>query len=198
MKKRKRPEKEGLKSVSYPYYSNPFHRKKKTRSRTFKNRKEKEEEEHRWLQQTANSCKGALQQYQLKAKLISSRLTPNCAILKFEGSGNLTVNDVKKRQEEFLTSHGLNITSVKAEAGIVSISIARQKRETLYLSKVWKQWTTDQSIFNSKLLIGIKEEDGSPLFFSPQENAPHTLIAGGTGFVVWFSSPSYTRMFGKI
>jgi DNA segregation ATPase FtsK/SpoIIIE, S-DNA-T family len=108
-------------------------------------------------------------------------VTANSQLLKFEGSGNLTVNDVKKRQEEFLTSHGLNITSIKAEAGIVSISIARQKRETLYLSKVWKQWTTDHSTFNSKLLIGIKEEDGSPLFFSPQENAPHTLIAGGTG-----------------
>ena len=134
-----------------------------------------------WLKQTASACKGALQQYQLKAKLISSRLTPNCALLKFEGSGNLTVNDVKKRQEEFLTSHGLNITSVKAEAGIVSISIAREQREALYLSKVWKQWNIDQSTFNSRLLIGIKEEDGSPLFFSPQENAPHTLIAGGTG-----------------
>lgn len=134
-----------------------------------------------WLHKTANGCKSALQQYQLKAKLISSRLTPNCALLKFEGSGNLTVNDVKKRQEEFLTSHGLNITSVKAEAGVVSISIARDKREALHLSKVWKQWDIDRSSFNSRLLIGIKEEDGSPLFFSPQENAPHTLIAGGTG-----------------
>jgi len=31
------------------------------------------------------------------------------------------------------------------------------------------------------LLIALREEDSSPLFLSPQSNAPHTLIAGSTG-----------------
>ncbi len=34
---------------------------------------------------------------------------------------------------------------------------------------------------NTELLIAQREEDGTPLFFSPMKNAPHTLIAGGTG-----------------
>jgi S-DNA-T family DNA segregation ATPase FtsK/SpoIIIE len=134
-----------------------------------------------WLQKTGNSCKGALQQFQLKSKLIGSRLTPNCALLKFEGSANLTVDQVRKRQSEFLTSHGLDITSVKAEPGIVSISIARPQREILLLQNIWNNWKVSDDTRNTSLLIGVKEEDGSPLFFSPQKNAPHTLVAGSTG-----------------
>lgn len=134
-----------------------------------------------WLQKTANSCKGALQQFQLKSKLLSSRLTPNCALLKFEGSTNLTVDLVRKRQSEFLTSHGLDITAINAEPGIVSISIARPQREILLLQNIWDNWNVKDSSCNTSLLIGVKEEDGSPLFFSPQKNAPHTLVAGSTG-----------------
>src|SRR3990167_2031725 len=44
-----------------------------------------------WMKQIENLCKGALQQFQLQAKLISSTLTPNAALLKFQGSTNLTV-----------------------------------------------------------------------------------------------------------
>ncbi|NCC60099.1 MAG: DNA translocase FtsK [Verrucomicrobiae bacterium] len=134
-----------------------------------------------WLQQTAALCKGALQQFQLKSKLISSRLTPNCALLKFEGSANLTVDQVRKRQSEFLTSHGLNIIAVSAEPGVVSLAIARPEREVLLLQKVWKDWDVTNVFWNSSLLIGIREEDGNPLYFSPQKNAPHTLVAGITG-----------------
>ena len=110
-----------------------------------------------------------------------SRLTPNCALLKFEGSTNLTVDQVRKRQSEFLTSHGLDITSINAEPGIVSISIARPEREILLLQNIWKTWSVADAALNTSLLIGIREEDGSPLFFSPQKDAPHTLVAGSTG-----------------
>jgi len=134
-----------------------------------------------WLQNTALACRGALQQFQLKAKLVSSRLTPNCALLKFEGSANCTVDQVRKRQSEFLTSHGLNITAVNAEPGIVSISIARPEREILLLQNIWEKWSVADASLNCSLLIGVREEDGSPLFFSPQKNAPHTLVAGSTG-----------------
>ncbi|NOU36257.1 MAG: DUF87 domain-containing protein [Kiritimatiellaceae bacterium] len=134
-----------------------------------------------WLQNTAVECKGALQQFQLKAKLVSSRLTPNCALLKFEGSANLTVDQVRKRQSEFLTSHGLNITAVNAEPGVVSISIARPEREVLMLQNIWEKWNVADTTLNCSLLIGVREEDGSPLVFSPQKNAPHTLVAGSTG-----------------
>ncbi len=84
-----------------------------------------------WLKSVENLCKGALQQFQLQSKLISSSLTPNAALLKFRGSANLTVEQVLRRRSEFLTTHKLNVISVRAEAGIVAIAIARANRRDL-------------------------------------------------------------------
>ena len=134
-----------------------------------------------WLKQAEGLCKGALQQFQLQSKLLSSALTPNAALLKFQGSANLTVDQVLRRRLEFLTTHRLNVISVRAEPGSVVIAIARPNRRILHLPEVWKHWTPDCSNGNHDLLIGVKEEDSSPLFLSPKLNAPHTLIAGSTG-----------------
>lgn len=134
-----------------------------------------------WLKQVEGRCKGALQQFQLQSKLVMKTLTPNAALLKFQGSANLTVEQVLKRRSEFLTTHGLNVISVRAEPGIISIAIARLDRRILHLAEVWKKWNPDCSQGNFNLLIGVKEEDSSLLFLSPKSNAPHTLIAGSTG-----------------
>jgi DNA segregation ATPase FtsK/SpoIIIE, S-DNA-T family len=142
---------------------------------------ENKEAETGWLKQTVSRCKGALQQFQLRSKLLSESLTPNAALLKFQGSSNLKVDDILKRQSELLTTHGLNIISVKGEPGIVAISIARPDRKVLHLFQVWKQWIPNIENGNDEILIGIKEDDSGLLFFSPKKNSPHTLIAGSTG-----------------
>jgi len=134
-----------------------------------------------WLKQVENLCKGALQQFQLQSKLLNSTLTPNAALLKFQGSANLTVEQVLRRRSEFLTTHRLNVISVRAEPGVVAIAIARPNRRVLHLPKVWKRWEPNCLSGNHALLIAVKEEDSSLLFLSPQTNAPHTLIAGSTG-----------------
>ncbi|MBI4657423.1 MAG: DNA translocase FtsK, partial [Verrucomicrobia bacterium] len=134
-----------------------------------------------WLKQIESLCKGALQQFQLQSKLITSTLTPNAALLKFQGSASLTVEQVLRRRSEFLTTHRLNVISVRAEPGVVAIAIARSNRRILQLPEVWRRWSPDCSSGNHALLIAVKEEDSSLLFLSPQTNAPHTLIAGSTG-----------------
>lgn len=134
-----------------------------------------------WLRQVENLCKGALQQFQLQSKLISGTLTPNAALLKFRGSANLTVEQVMRRRSEFLTTHKLNVISVRAEPGAVAIAIARPNRRVLHLPEVWADWHPDCSAGNDNLLIALKEEDSTFLFLSPRSNAPHTLIAGSTG-----------------
>jgi S-DNA-T family DNA segregation ATPase FtsK/SpoIIIE len=138
-------------------------------------------EEVEWLKQVENRCKGALQQFQLQSKLLSKVLTPNAALLKFQGSANLTVEQVLRRRSEFLSTHGLNMISVRAEPGVVVIAIARPNRRVLHMPEVWKRWNPDCSFGNYNLLIAVKEEDSSLLFLSPKSNAPHTLIAGSTG-----------------
>jgi len=133
-----------------------------------------------WLSETESQCKGALQQFQLQAKLVSSYLTPNSAILKFRGTSNLTMDHVLHRRSEFLTTHGLNLVSVRAEPGIVSLSIARPNRHILRLPNVWAEWKPNVDGGNCELLIAVKEEDASLLLLSPKVNAPHTLVAGST------------------
>lgn len=135
-----------------------------------------------WLKQTVKQMKTGLQQFNLQAKLTSETMTPNAALLKFEGSSHLTVDQVSKRQSEFLTTHGLKIISVQPEPGIVSIAIARPQREIVNLATIWKQWSPKQSDGNQNIAIAVRENDGSILFLDPsQKHAPHTLIAGSTG-----------------
>ena len=138
-------------------------------------------DDEEWLKQMENRCKGALQQFHLQSKLLSKALTPNAALLKFQGSANLTVEQVLKRRSEFLTTHGLNVILVRPQPGIVVIAIARPNRRVLQLLDVWKQWTPSCAHGNHELLIGLREEDNGSLFLSPKSNAPHTLIAGSTG-----------------
>lgn len=133
------------------------------------------------MRQVESRCKGALQQFQLQSKVLTRALTPNAALLKFQGSANLTVEQVLKRRSEFLTTHGLNVISVRAEPGVVAIAVARPSRRVLHLPEVWKRWSPDCAYGNHDLLIAVREEDSNPLFLSPRSNAPHTLIAGSTG-----------------
>ncbi|MCI0364954.1 MAG: hypothetical protein L0219_13835 [Phycisphaerales bacterium] len=137
--------------------------------------------DEQWLRQVESKCKGALQQFQLQSKVLTRALTPNAALLKFQGSANLTVEQVLKKRSEFLTTHGLNVVSVRAEPGVVAIAIARPNRRVLHLPDVWKGWNPNCTHGNHDLLIAVREEDSSPLFLSPKANAPHTLIAGSTG-----------------
>jgi DNA segregation ATPase FtsK/SpoIIIE, S-DNA-T family len=55
------------------------------------------------------TTKLALQQFQLQAKLLRSVLTPNAALLRFQGSANLTVDQVLRRRTESLTIYRLNL-----------------------------------------------------------------------------------------
>ncbi|QEG02393.1 FtsK-like domain-containing protein [Stieleria maiorica] len=135
-----------------------------------------------WLKEVVKRTKTGLQQYNLQAKLKSETMTPNAALLKFEGSSHLTVDQVVKRQSEFLTTHGLNIISVQPEPGIVSIAVARREREVVNLAAIWKRWSPARSDGNQSIAIAVRENDGSILYLDPgQKHAPHTLIAGSTG-----------------
>lgn len=139
-------------------------------------------DEQTWLKQLENRLKGALQQFQLQAKIQKSILTPNAGLIKFVGSSNLTVEQVLKRRSELLTTHGLNVISVTPEPGIVSIAIERPARQIIYLPELWKRWQPETTGGNQEILIGVREADGELLFLSPGKyHAPHTLIAGSTG-----------------
>lgn len=135
-----------------------------------------------WLRQTESMAKHALQQFHLQARLLQNTLTPNCVLLKFAGSANLTVEQVNRRRSELLTTYGLPVAAVRPEPGAVTIAIARPTREVVHTEGVWPRWRPTGPWGNQDLLVGIREDDGSLLLLSPgRTHAPHTLIAGSTG-----------------
>lgn len=138
--------------------------------------------EEEWLRTTVGRMRSALQQFQLNSKIVQDpKLTPNAAIVRFQGAPNMTVELVLKRRSEFLTTHGLDVISARGEPGAVAVFIARPSRQVLHTLDVWKTWTPDATHGNHKLLVGVKEDDSQLLFVSPTDHAPHTLIAGSTG-----------------
>lgn len=135
----------------------------------------------KWVKNTESRTRNGLQQFQLQAKLLRSVLTPNCVILKFTGSASLTVERVKRRRSEFLTTHGLNLISIQPEPGVVSIAIERPTRRVIKTQELWKRWRPNVAEGCQELLVGTREDDGELLMLSPGAHAPHTLIAGSTG-----------------
>jgi S-DNA-T family DNA segregation ATPase FtsK/SpoIIIE len=129
-----------------------------------------------WLEDTARRMKVALQKRSMTAKLVEQRLTPNAALLKFQGTDDLTVPKVETRLSEFRTTDGLDVIAVRAELGRVAIAIARPRREILYLQDVWKRWKPELGRGNTSLLIAVKEDDNELLFLSPDPQ-PHTLLS---------------------
>lgn len=141
---------------------------------------EHRENDEAWLEEVTTRCRNALLRYGMSARLESKILTPNAALLKFKGSDELTVAAVERKLTELETTHALTVLSVRAEPGLVAISIMRPHREVLTLAEVWKEWQVPSGQANNRLLIAVKEEDGAPLFLEP-EPAPHSLVAGSTG-----------------
>ncbi|WP_142781931.1 FtsK/SpoIIIE domain-containing protein [Agrobacterium sp. T29] len=141
------------------------------------------EADDEWLANTAMMARSALQQLGLQAKLIDQKLTPNAAILRFSGSANLTVEQVLKRRSELLTTHRLDIISVRPEPGAIAIYVARNQRQVVQIQSLWSRWKPVVSpTGNQDLVVGVREDDNELFVLSPsQRHAPHTLIAGSTG-----------------
>jgi S-DNA-T family DNA segregation ATPase FtsK/SpoIIIE len=137
-----------------------------------------------WLADTAKRMRSALLTYGFQAKLLDQRLTPNAALLRFQGSDRLKTADIEARRSQLLTTHELRVIRVAAEPGAVVVTIARPERETVSLIDVLRDRVVDDSVqhTNQSLIVGIRESNGQILYLSPGRNhAPHTLIAGTTG-----------------
>ncbi len=141
------------------------------------------EADEKWLANTGLMTRSALQQLGFQAKLIDQKLTPNAAILRFSGSASITVEQVLKRRSELLTTHKLDIISVRPEPGAIAIYVARTQREIVDIQSLWQRWNPTVSPTGAQnILVGVREDDNELFFLSPsQRHAPHTLIAGSTG-----------------
>lgn len=138
-----------------------------------------------WLESVNLQLKRALISRKLPAKQsdeFKAILTPNAGIIKLLGSKELTVQAIESRVSEIYTSEGIKIISTTPESGRISVAVERPVRQTLHTEPILLSYLQayNPETHGEKLLVGIKEEDGLPLFLDPFA-APHTLIAGITG-----------------
>ncbi len=147
-------------------------------------------EEEQWLNDVVNSLRQALLSYDLQAKVLEKRLTPNAALIQFQGSDRLNISDIERRRSSLLTTHGLNVINISGQPGKIVISVARPQRQVISLQEVWQKRKLNRSNtdINLSFVIGIRELDGEILYLNLgsefeklQSHAPHTLIAGTTG-----------------
>lgn len=136
-----------------------------------------------WLKSTVLSLQHALHRHGMSAKLADGKspiLTPNAALIRLQGGADLTINQLEKRLEELYTTDGLKILSLLPGPGVISVSVERPDRQILQSTAVFAKLLQDAGSIGEKVFIGIREEDGEPMFFDPFAN-PHTLVAGATG-----------------
>lgn len=147
-------------------------------------------EEQAWLDTTAQKLRSALMGYNLQAKVLGTRLTPNAALIRFMGSDRLRVEDIEAKQSALLTTHGLRLISVSPLPGEIVVGVARPQRQIVSLWDVWGRREVNRNAagVNTSFVLGLKELDGDILYLNlggafagGQPHEPHTLVAGATG-----------------
>ncbi|MDE8652761.1 FtsK/SpoIIIE domain-containing protein [Novosphingobium album (ex Liu et al. 2023)] len=147
-------------------------------------------EEQAWLDSTAQKLRSALMGYNLQAKVLGTRLTPNAALIRFMGSDRLRVEDIEAKQSALLTTHGLRLISVSPLPGEIVVGVARPQRQVVSLWDVWgrRELNRNAAGVNTSFVLGLKELDGDILYLNlggafagGQPHEPHTLVAGATG-----------------
>ncbi|SEG64585.1 DNA segregation ATPase FtsK/SpoIIIE, S-DNA-T family [Methylobacterium sp. 190mf] len=143
-----------------------------------------------WLEATSQKLRSALMGYDLQAKIVGTRLTPNAALIRFMGSDRLRVEDLENRQSALLTTHGLRLISVSPLPGEIVVGVARPQRQVVSLWDVWARREINRNAagVNVSFILGLKELDGEILYLNlggpfagGQQHEPHTLVAGATG-----------------
>ncbi|MFD2670966.1 FtsK/SpoIIIE domain-containing protein [Marinicrinis sediminis] len=151
---------------------------------------EETSEDQSWVSEIVNKLRMALISYNLQAKVIGHRLTPNAVVIRLKGSDQLKVDDIDKRRSILLTTHALDVINIMARPGEIIVSLARPHRQSISLADVWKvrKVQNNASGLNMSFVIGVKEIDGELLYLNlggefegGAQHAPHTLIAGATG-----------------
>lgn len=135
-----------------------------------------------WLSKAVFNLKSALNRHGMSAKSAEGKppiLTPNAALIRLQGGPDLTLSQLEKRADELYTTDGLKILSLLPGEKMISVSIERPDRQILYTTSVFAKLLKDGDQ-GEKVFIGIREENGEPMYFDPFAN-PHTLVAGATG-----------------
>ena len=151
-----------------------------------------DEELENWADATCADIQAALDDFDMYAEFMDEkyRITPNGILVSFRGHPTLTVAKIERKTSELLTTYGIEVVYVQPGRGMISLFVRRDHRVPVPLASalLGVSWT-DRNVGDIiSFVIGIREDEGSPVFLNLSgeyggyiEHGPHTLIAGETG-----------------
>lgn len=121
------------------------------------------------------------------------RITNSGGYVELSGDETLTTKSINALYEYMLTQHGFEITEVTAISKAIAIRVKFSGVDNLVIP--YEALLKDREFnfdtytldgveylgFNSRFMLGIKDDDGTQMYLDLRRDAPHTLIAGGTG-----------------
>ena len=145
-----------------------------------------------WAEEMCRKVQDALRGLRMQTKFADPkfRLTPSGILVSFRGHQTLTAGKVRRKISELLTIYCIHVTDVREGVGTVSLFIEREARVNVGLASTWLSTSRPKEDEYRALnfLIGVRDDDGSPLFLNLaeewsgyEEHGPHTLIGGETG-----------------
>lgn len=120
------------------------------------------------------------------------RITTSGGYVELSGDETLTTKSISALHEYMLTQHGFDITDVAAISKAIAIRVEFKDFDRIFVP--YEAMLKDREFnydtytidgveylgFNSRFILGIKDDDGSQMYLDLRRDAPHTLIAGGT------------------
>lgn len=145
-----------------------------------------------WAEEMCGKVQEALRGLRMQAKFADPRfrLTPSGILISFRGHQTLTAGKVRRKISELLTIYCIHVVDIREGVGTVSLFIEREARVNVGLASTWLSISRPKEDEYRALtfLIGVRDDDGSPLFLNLaeewsgyEEHGPHTLIGGETG-----------------
>ncbi len=154
---------------------------------------EKHQQRNDWCEKQIRLLNLFFNQDGLEPELLRSNLTPNGAVLFYDGA-TLDFNELEQSKtiKSIKTKMGVSISAVIPLEGEIEVHIASPERMVVSYTELMKERelrTTpyiDQSGmfhlgFNNKFVLGRKEESNEPVYFDLQKDEQHLLIGGSTG-----------------
>jgi S-DNA-T family DNA segregation ATPase FtsK/SpoIIIE len=149
-----------------------------------------EDERTAWAEETTRKLRTALNSYGLQAAVLGTRLTPNGCLVRLAGSDRLRVEDIEAKRTQLLTTHAINLVTVQPKPGEIVVTMAGEKRQSVFLWDLWARRTINRSVagINTSILLGVQEINGALLYLNLgsefgglSSHDPHSLVAGATG-----------------
>ena len=143
-----------------------------------------------WLKDTAETLAKALRSYHMKADIRTTRLTPNAALVLFEGNDNISVERIEKKRSYLYTTWGLDIAAVRPGKGYIAVMVKRDTRQVTDTGLIWQKRELPETApyYNTSFVVGEREDTGELLYLNLAKpfggqpvSGPHTLIAGESG-----------------